>query len=523
MSNELVEFVVGGISYPLDKADIANYPDSFVCAALKKEWHDGKKPIIVERDGNLFKYIHAYLVTGAFSRNSKRHKDKALLEAIRQEAEFFGLPELAKECVMDDVVTPLRAYETIRSFINNAGDGEMRVDHPSGSTTPLLKALGTMWAPFCVKGELFLYNRSQVVFKSSTIGKLNVPELVAAAAPSPFGRGTETVTDLNVRDSLEISADKLNPSALSAISNHVEAYFGGLCPNTPTHLKPYKLVIYQQGGHFDQHRDTVRGDGHIGTVVVILNSEYTGGELEITHGGRTEVVTGPNNWVAMYGDCLHKINPATSGTRVSLIYDIYAAHKEEGKSSDGDRGYHRKNNKKVSTDDDIETCEEIEQFWAGDRYAQKDEGVSKARGVDAPAIHAALNRELEKLDSVVICLQHMYPACQAVPGFLKGADAVLYEVLQDRYEVQVVYCSIYRCGDYEGGAGSDCVQGKLYTSFEKGDTVHGDAARMKLVIPAPINHVGILDYTPFIEHTGNESQAEETVYVTTGLQVSLKK
>jgi predicted 2-oxoglutarate/Fe(II)-dependent dioxygenase YbiX len=247
------------------------------------------------------------------------------LEAICQEAEFFGLPELAKECMFDDVVTPLRAYETIRSFIANAGDGKMRVDHPSGSTTPLLKALGTMWAPFCVRGKLSLYNRSQVVFKSSTIGKLNVPELVAAAAPSPFGRGTETVTDLNVRDSLEISADKLNPSALSAISNHVEAYFRGLCPNTPTHLKPYKLVIYQQGGHFDQHRDTVRGDGHIGTVVVILNSEYTGGELEITHGGKTEVVTGPNNWVAMYGDCLHKINPVTSGTRVSLIYDIYAA------------------------------------------------------------------------------------------------------------------------------------------------------------------------------------------------------
>jgi hypothetical protein len=51
-----------------------------------------------------------------------------------------------------------------------------------------------------------------------------------------------------------------------------------------------------------QHCNTVHNCCHMGTVVVILNSKYTGGELEITHGGRTEVVTGPYNWVAMYGD-----------------------------------------------------------------------------------------------------------------------------------------------------------------------------------------------------------------------------
>ena len=113
----------------------------------------------------------------------------------------------------------------------------------------------------------------------------------------------------------------LDATTMKAIARQIECT--ALAPHLRLTVRPYKLVIYKESGHFDAHRDTVRGDGHIGTLVIILNSEYTGGELEVTHGGRTEVVTGPYNWVAMYGDCLHKINPVTSGTRVSLIYDIY--------------------------------------------------------------------------------------------------------------------------------------------------------------------------------------------------------
>jgi predicted 2-oxoglutarate/Fe(II)-dependent dioxygenase YbiX len=414
--------------------------------------------------------------------------------------------------------------------------------------------------------------------QSSTICKVNVAELVSNAIPSSFGRGTETILDPNVRDSLEIPAEKLDPAGLQCIQRQIEWNIDDLSPNNPVQLKPYTLVIYQQGGHFDQHRDTVRGEGHIGTAAVILSSDYTGGELEITHGGKTEAVTGPYNWAAMYGDCLHQINPVTSGTRVSLIYDIYttvttkpngkiheAAAKcteavrqnrsegngEEDEKDDGGNGEEcvndnadciehdekngengegdaesedadeesdgegeEENVEKTAFDEDDHYCGEDPEFWSGGNKPHKfDE--AKARGADAPAIHAALNKELQKYASVVICLQHMYPACQAVPSHLKGVDAVLYEVLQDHYEMQVVQCSIYYKNSYDKYEGIG-VSGSLVGSFEKNSACR---KRTKLVIPTQLNYDRILDYTPYIEHTGNESQAEETMYVVAGLRV----
>jgi hypothetical protein len=58
--------------------------------------------------------------------------------------------------------------------------------------------------------------------------------------------------------------------------------------------------------------------------------------------------------------------------------------------------------------------------------------------------------------------------------------------------------------------------GSIFSTFE-GGIVHSEDT--KLVIPIEIDPERVLDYTPYIEHTGNESQAEKTVYVVTGLQV----
>jgi hypothetical protein len=482
MSCEFIVFVVGGVRFSIHKRDIEKHPDSFVYTVVKNEGLDGQA-IVLERDAELFQFIYAYIVSGCLSSEARSSNDKDLLDAIRVEAEFFGFPELAERCRFDGVIKPLHNYRTIRRFIKTAPQGTLPVEYPIYSsfsfTTPLLAALGSLWAPFCVVGRISY--RPHQIFRRD----VDLDDLI----PSTFGRGTETVLDTAVRDSMEISADNLDPKCLRDIECELIYGVRNLCPNNRIQLKPYKLVVYEEGGHFQQHRDTVRGDGHIGTVVVILDSDYTGGELEITHGGRTEVVTGPYNWVAMYGDCLHKINPVTSGYRMSLIYDIIATGVKD-------------------TEDDVG---DGDLFWTN--YCKRATPADTvARGADAPAIHSALNQELQNLDSVVICLQHMYPACQAVPGFLKGADAVLYEALRNCYDVQVVYCSIYHKTDHEHVT----LCGSIFSTFE-GGIVHSEDT--KLVIPTQIDPERVLDYTPYIEHTGNESQAEKTVYVVTGLQV----
>jgi hypothetical protein len=112
----------------------------------------------------------------------------------------------------------------------------------------------------------------------------------------------------------------------------------------------------------------------------------------------------------------------------------------------------------------------------------------------------------------------MYPACQAVPGLRKGVGTELYEALRDHYEVQVVHCSIYYKNAYDRYEGIE-VSGSLVGSFEKNSACR---KRTNLVIPTQLYYDRILDYTPYIEHTGNESQAEETMYVVAGLRVCRK-
>ena len=213
------------------------------------------------------------------------------------------------------------------------------------------------------------------LLKSSTIDSLNIPELLAEATQSSFGKGTHTVVDTIVRDSVELPASSLNVDTLQWIVQELTPKIHWNQQKAGLELRPHKLVIYQEGGHFNAHRDTVRGEGHIGTVVLILNSDYTGGELEIVHAGETVSVTGAYRWVAMYGDCLHQIKPVTSGTRVSLIFDIY------------------------TTPDAV---------------------LRPSAQVDCPAEKAALvaelSKELEKYEAVAICLEHLYPKHQAVPG-----------------------------------------------------------------------------------------------------------
>ena len=245
----------------------------------------------------------------------------------------------------------------------------------------------------------------------------------------------------------------------------------------------------------------MRDEDHIGTLVVTLNSEYTGGELEVTHHGHTESVTGPYSWVALYGDCLHQIKPVTSGTRVSLIFDIHREYE----------GY--------------------EVFWersGGTGKTEDGEGLASVPSEVKRENCTALEGEIDSYDPLGICLSHMYPACQAEPSFLKSADRLLYDLLQKRFEVAVVYCSIYReWSEYHGSS----FQGFLFDSFTKAAVVQGgkvkqeldDSApaskKAKFVIPRQVDPDSILDYTPYAQCTGNEQQAEETMYVVTGLQV----
>jgi predicted 2-oxoglutarate/Fe(II)-dependent dioxygenase YbiX len=467
----LVQFLVGRHPYTLAVADVKKYPESFLARAIDEKWRGNEAPIEIHRDGEIFRFVSAFLVSDRLPSGQGGSELSAdVVQAIKAEADFYNLPKLARECDKPHTdEDKIETYSTIRSYVESAKSWasfyylEDNCVYPTKSShlSPLVDALATVWAPFCVRGKISKRNDGSLnLFKSSTMSSLNIPELLEAAKESPFGRGTETVLDPTVRKSHEIAADKLNAETLEDLADILQCGVQRMVPNGKVELLPYKLVIYQDGGHFDAHRDTVRGDGHIGTLVLVLNSKYTGGELEITHNGRTEVVTGPYSWVAMYGDCLHKINPVTSGTRVSLIFDIInpAAQGED-------------NNQSSDKESDSDYCEESNdddgrRFWE-DEYFNLPSESDKIHAVpDATrqAILKGINQELDASESVVICLAHKYPLCQAVPEFLKGGDRALYKLLKDTYDAQVVACTVvYGWYDGENDHG---VVAKLFTLFD---------------------------------------------------------
>jgi len=45
----------------------------------------------------------------------------------------------------------------------------------------------------------------------------------------------------------------------------------------------YKLLVYDDGSFFLEHRDTEKSPGMFGTLIVALPSLHTGGELVIRH------------------------------------------------------------------------------------------------------------------------------------------------------------------------------------------------------------------------------------------------
>jgi hypothetical protein len=113
-------------------------------------------------------------------------------------------------------------------------------------------------------------------------------QIIAAAERAPFGRGPETVFDANVRRVWQIE-----PSSVKIASKHwpqtIQSILGrvaeGLGAEGPIEAELYKLLVYDEGSFFVGHRDTEKSSGMFATLVIVLPSVCSGGELVVRHAG----------------------------------------------------------------------------------------------------------------------------------------------------------------------------------------------------------------------------------------------
>ena len=153
-------------------------------------------------------------------------------------------------------------------------------------------------------------------------------KLLGLGQPARFGRGEETLTDPDVRDTWEIPKHLIrarwNDDRLKVILATVKEELG--LPNAVELTADlHSLLVYETNQHFLAHQDSEKDDSMVGTLVVTLPSSYTGGELMVGHNEEWKAYRGSKtalSLVAFYADCRHEVLKVTSGYRITLTYNL---------------------------------------------------------------------------------------------------------------------------------------------------------------------------------------------------------
>jgi hypothetical protein len=160
------------------------------------------------------------------------------------------------------------------------------------------------------------------------------------AIQAPYGFGSKTLVDQKVRDCFQIDACNITTTRSwdEAIRNVVDRAAEGLgVSSSQVTFKLYKLLMYEEGGHFEPHRDTEKAQGMFATLIVQFPSDFAGGDLVVRHLG-TERTFGMGSedgsrqqgfhYVAMYADCEHELRQITAGHRLVAAYSLCWASDE---------------------------------------------------------------------------------------------------------------------------------------------------------------------------------------------------
>jgi predicted 2-oxoglutarate/Fe(II)-dependent dioxygenase YbiX len=270
--------------------------------------------------------------------------------------------------------------------------------------TTLFESLRSVERPgdFCVGGirQIFMptidvHGVGRIAFP---ILPIQAERLVAIAEAAPYGRGEETVVDREVRRTWQVDSAKVRiggrhwDETLASLVTDIALELG---VSEPVAADFYKLLVYDTGSFFVDHRDTEKARGMFATLVLVLPSTHSGGELVIKHLGR-EVVLDPRpeepseiGFAAFYADCVHEVRPLTKGCRLALIYNLRFIGKGRALKAPDYRAEHGR-------------VVGLLRSWAS--------------AVDEP-------------DKLIVPLEHAYTPAELSFSALKGADAGVASIL----------------------------------------------------------------------------------------------
>ncbi|MDF3055760.1 MAG: 2OG-Fe(II) oxygenase [Gammaproteobacteria bacterium] len=166
----------------------------------------------------------------------------------------------------------------------------------------------------------------------------SVQQLLALSSKAKFGLREQTLLDENVRNTHEITADKLQviigDTVLSEMLGDVRDALGF---DADSQLVPHlhNLLVYGPGQFFDKHKDSEKLDHMVATLVIVLPSRHIGGDFVIEHGRDSYIFSSENidaataKYMAFYADCTHAVEKVRQGYRVVLTYNLVLESKTQ--------------------------------------------------------------------------------------------------------------------------------------------------------------------------------------------------
>ncbi|WP_162896434.1 2OG-Fe(II) oxygenase [Cysteiniphilum halobium] len=192
------------------------------------------------------------------------------------------------------------------------------------------------------KGDFYtqrMVNGSYLQINVNKIGRLVYPlttedieSLIALAEPAKYGLKEQTILDESVRKVWEIKPTKfkiLKTLWRKGFEPLLDGIRGdlGLPDETRLSVDLHNMLVYEAGCFFKPHQDSEKVDNMVATMVVVLPTKHSGGELVVEHNGRSYTFDSAKESelvqaFSFYADCRHEVKPLKSGYRVVLTFNL---------------------------------------------------------------------------------------------------------------------------------------------------------------------------------------------------------
>lgn len=162
------------------------------------------------------------------------------------------------------------------------------------------------------------------------IARSTARRLCGVARPARYGFKDQTRLDHRIRDTWEIAKSRISidqPRWRETLLPQLDRIRRdlGLPDDCRLRAEPHNLLVYEPGQFFVTHQDSEKNDDMIGTLVVILPSDFTGGAMVLEHHDEKVIFRGSGRkltFIAFYADCHHEVRPIKQGYRVVLTYNL---------------------------------------------------------------------------------------------------------------------------------------------------------------------------------------------------------